>query len=62
MRATEGTRMAVEHDDAKYQFWDDIEREYEADCDEYSDCDDDHDLTPEELAEENGGLDDDIPF
>jgi len=48
--------------DARDQFWDDIEREYEADCDEYSDYDDDHDLSPEELAEENGGLYDDFPF
>jgi hypothetical protein len=51
--------------DARDQFWDDIEREYEADCDEYSEYDDDlGDLTLEELAEENGGLAeyDDFPF
>jgi hypothetical protein len=51
--------------DARDQFWDDIEREYEADCAEYSEYDDDlGDLTLEELAEENGGLADydDIPF
>ena len=51
--------------DAQDQFWDDIEREYEADCAEYSEYDDDlGDLTLEELAEENGGLADydDIPF
>jgi hypothetical protein len=47
--------------DARDQFWDDIEREYEADCEEYSEYDD-HDLSPEELAEENGGLYDDFPF
>ena len=27
--------MAVEHDDAKYQFWVDIEREQQAELDEY---------------------------
>jgi len=27
--------MAVEHDDAKYQFWVDIEREQEAELDEF---------------------------
>jgi hypothetical protein len=51
--------------DARDQFWDDIDAEYEADCDEYSEYDDDlGDLTLEELAEENGGLAeyDDFPF
>ena len=31
----EGATMAVEHDDAKYQFWVDIERENEAEIDEW---------------------------
>ena len=50
--------------DARDQFWDDIEREYEAERAEYADYDDDHDLSPEDLEEENGGLADydDIPF
>ena len=34
MEAAEDT-MAVEHDDAKYQFWVDIEREQQAELDEF---------------------------
>jgi len=30
-----GVTMAVEHDDAKYQYWVDIEREQEAELDEF---------------------------
>ena len=50
--------------DARDQFWDDIEREYEAERAEYADYGEDHDLNPEDLEEENGGLAEyeDIPF
>ena len=62
--------MAVEHDDAKDQFWDDIEREHEAEGKEfYVDDDpdymmDQHDLHSESFFFEDDCYEmaDDIPF
>ena len=62
--------MATEHDDAKYQYWVDIEREQQAELDEWyreasrkgNPPDDDDDEDDDPFHPPGQELDDDVPF